>query len=321
MRTDPSTERFIRYLASKKSVDDRALNAHVARSFRQALPGSTPESPLRLLEVGAGIGTMIERLLEWDVLSNAAVTAVDEQEELLIEARRRLRQAGEIQGYAVSEDDASGLELRRRDRLVRIDLVPCEVFDFARRRPHPPRWDVLLAHAFLDLVDLTRALAALTALLNDSALLYLTINFDGATIFLPEIDTMLDHTIERLYHKTMDDRRQGDLPSGHSHTGRRLFSALPAAGAEIVDAGSSDWMVFADRSGYPSDESYFLEWILDSHANALKGYGELDPARFAEWIAERRRQIARGELIYITHQLDFLARLSGEHPRETDRAP
>lgn len=307
---DSPTARFIRYLASKKSVDDRALNAHVAQSFRQALLSPKPSSPLRLLEVGAGIGTMIERLLEWNILHDAVITAVDEQADLLLEARRRLKHFGENRGYAVAENEEASLELRG-DYLIRIEFVADEVIDFARNRGGRPLWDVLLAHAFLDLVDLATALAALTELLRDSALMYLTVNFDGTTLFLPEIDPALDGAIETLYHKTMDERRRGGVPSGDSHTGRRLFQALPAAGAEILDVGPSDWVVFAGESGYPADERFFLEWILDSHQSALQGCQELEAARLAAWVAERRLQVARGELIYVTHQLDFLARKIG----------
>lgn len=303
---DPSTARFIRYLASKKSVDDRALNAHVSQSFRRAVLSLTVPSPLRLLEVGAGIGTMIERLLEWDFLSDAVITAVDEQTQLLDEARRRLKRYGEDHGYSVVESGATSLELRQH-HLVRIEFVASEAMAFARTQDDRPTWDVLLAHAFLDLVDLDTALGALTKLLHDSALLYLTVNFDGSTLLLPQADPEVDAAIESLYHKTMDERRRDGLPSGDSRTGRRLFQALPAAGARILDAGPSDWVVFPGEAGYQADERYFLEWILDSHQEALRDRRELDPIRFAEWIAERRRQLARGELIYVTHQLDFLA--------------
>lgn len=312
MRAEPelSTDDFVRYLASKKSVDDRALNAHVARSFRHALPTTTP---LRLLEVGAGIGTMIERLLEWDVLSEAVITAVDEQKDVLIEAERRLTRFGEAHGYEVAAGDLS-LELHRRGDSIRIDLVASEVFEFARNRLQRPPWDVLLAHAFLDLVDLSTALPALTGLLTPSGLLYLTINFDGTTLFLPEIDRELDREIEALYHKTMDERVRGGHLSGDSRTGRRLFQALPAAGAEILNAGSSDWLVFGGHAGYPEDEAFFLNWILDSHATALAGCEALEAGLLDAWIDERRRQIQRGELILMTHQLDFLARLADPRP-------
>ncbi len=257
---------------------------------------------------------MIERLIEWDALSDAVITAVDEQGELLREARRRLTRFGEDRGFAVSGSETAALELHRGDHLICIDFVASEILEFARAHHEPPMWDALLAHAFLDLVDLPMALTALTGLLHDRALLYLTINFDGTTQFLPEIDQALDTEIESLYHKTMDRRRRDGLLSGDSHTGRRLFRALPAAGAEILDAGSSDWIVFPSESGYPADERFFLEWIIDSHDSALRGRGEMEGAHLAGWIAQRRRQVERGELIYITHQLDFLARMTGSQP-------
>ena len=56
---------FSHYLLSKQSVDDRALNQHVY----QHLQASLPQGPLRIIEVGAGIGSMLIRLLKggcWD---------------------------------------------------------------------------------------------------------------------------------------------------------------------------------------------------------------------------------------------------------------
>jgi SAM-dependent methyltransferase len=306
---DPSTVDLIRYLASKKSVDDRALNAHVTRSFLRSLPASSPNTPLHVLEVGAGIGTMIERILEWEAVPDAVITAIDEQPELLEEARRRLSRFGESLGYEISRSDADSLELRRLEHRIKLHFVASEALEFARARRGLASWDVLLANAFLDLVDLPAALEALTGLLHDGALLYLTINFDATTHFLPSIEPKLDAEIESLYHKTMDLRRRDGLPSGDSHTGRRLFQALPAASATILDAGASDWLVFASNGRYPAEEAFFLNWIIDSHESALRGSEELDAARLDRWIAERRRQIGRGELIYITHQLDFLARM------------
>ena len=63
----PITYSLMRYLAAKKSVDDRALNGQVWQHLVAALPRATPQLPLRILEVGAGIGSMVERLLADDV--------------------------------------------------------------------------------------------------------------------------------------------------------------------------------------------------------------------------------------------------------------
>lgn len=56
---------YVRYLASKRPVDDRALNESVMDSFKANIANSArgkPKSSLRVLEVGAGIGTMLVRL-------------------------------------------------------------------------------------------------------------------------------------------------------------------------------------------------------------------------------------------------------------------
>ena len=84
----PEDYPFTRYLAAKKSVDDRALNYHVRQSLVQALPLAAPEAPLLILEVGAGIGTMLERMLEQGLLTYATFTAIDAQAENIAEARK-----------------------------------------------------------------------------------------------------------------------------------------------------------------------------------------------------------------------------------------
>src|SRR5215472_2906128 len=86
----PLTYSLARYLAAKKSVDDRALNWQVWQRLISALPRASAEQPLRILEVGAGICSMMERLLAGDVLTHATYTAIDIAPTLLAEAHRRV---------------------------------------------------------------------------------------------------------------------------------------------------------------------------------------------------------------------------------------
>jgi hypothetical protein len=88
----PITYSLMRYLTAKKSVDDRALNWQVWQRLVAALPRATPQQPLRILEVGAGIGSMVERLVAGDLLTHATYTAIDQAPTLLAEACRHLRQ-------------------------------------------------------------------------------------------------------------------------------------------------------------------------------------------------------------------------------------
>jgi hypothetical protein len=70
-------------------------------------------------------------------------------------------------------------------------------------------------------------------------------------------------------------------------------------------------VVFPGQGGYPGDEAYFLHFIIWTIDQALSANPDVSPARFKRWIKERHAQIARGELVYIAHQLDFLGRWAG----------
>ena len=272
---------FPRYLAAKKSVDDRALNHRVWEAMVKS-----PPALAHILEIGAGIGAMVERFAQHGLLAGAVYTAIDNQPENIAEAERRLKHLdGDI-------------------HLETIDL-----FNFIRHEQGRRAWDLLIAHAFLDLMDIPATLPRLFTLLKSGGHFYFTINFDGATIFQPTIDAPLDAQIEQLYHRTMDERITDGKPSGDSRSGRHLFGYLRQAGAEILAAGSSDWVVFAGPNGYPADEAYFLQFIIHTLQGALVGHPELDAARFAGWIRQRQRQIESGELVYIAHQIDFFGQV------------
>jgi len=304
----PTDYSFTRYLAAKKSVDDRALNRHVWESLLRALPAATPATPLHVLELGAGIGTMVERSLDWGLLTNAAYTGIDAEPNNIDEAQRRLPSWAAAHGFRV--DRAWGqVTLQRDEQVVSVELEAVDFFDFVARERGHRAWDLLIAHAFLDLVDVPDVLPSLFSLLQPGGLFYFTIVFDGATVFQPEIEPALDIQIESLYHQTMDRRITAGKPSGDSRTGQHLFSHLQAAGGELLDAGGSDWVVFAGPSGYLEDEAYFLHFIIHTIYAALEGHPDLDAARFADWIAQRHAQIEDGSLIYIAHQLDFVGRL------------
>lgn len=282
----------VRYLAAKRSVDDRALNRHVWQTLADAVRTEFPEGrPPRVLEVGAGIGTMVERCVEWGLFRDAEYTAIDSEERHVEVARARLA--------AFTQDGDPGL---------RLELGKADLYDFCTRRENRKRFDLVIAHALLDLLDMPRALTSLLRTCTPGALLYFTINFDGATLLLPEIDPALDRRIEALYHRAMDERITDGRASGDSRTGRRLFHALRDCGAEALAAGSSDWVVHAVDGAYPADEAYFLHCILHFVESTLRGHAELDAPRFADWLAARREQLARGDLVYVAHQLDFCAR-------------
>lgn len=287
---------FPRYLLSKQSVDDRALNKDVL----SALKVNLPSQPLRIIEVGAGIGTMLRRLIRWDVIHHAEYVLVDEMAENIEYASAWIPQFATEAGLGAERSGQNLLRVFDNARQVQIHLERADVFDFIQKNKEPA--DLLIAHAFLDLLPMPESLPKLFSLTKNLA--WLTINFDGVTTLEPTIDAALDGKIERLYHKTMDTR-----PTGRdSKSGRHLFGHLRSVGAEILAAGASDWVVHAVNGKYPVDEAYFLNFILRFFEESLKDHPKLDAELFAGWLKERRAQIERGELAYIAHQMDFLVK-------------
>lgn len=325
--TGSAESRFIRYLTSKRSIDDRALNYRVWSTLATRLArAQSGQHPFTVLEIGAGIGTMLERMLEERLLPACryALLDADAANCQMIPTRLADWAAAHFGTLTAAVQPAPFHPVPSAAHRLTAPAAPVvdtytyhqDLFTFLDAViDHPmidhPAVDLLVAHAFMDLVDVPSTLTRIKAVLRPGALLYLTINFDGGTILQPEIDPELDPLIERLYHATMDRRIVAGRPSGDSRTGRHLFGRLNSAGIQVLDAGSSDWIVFPQRNTYPADEAYFLHFIIQTMDGALRDNPALNPDRFAAWVAARHRQIDAGELVYIAHQLDILGLYPG----------
>src|SRR5579872_6656715 len=297
MMLPPSTTSgYARYLAAKTTVDDRALNRQVLAELSRLMPAGAP----RVLEVGAGLGTMVARLLDWGVVGAGEYVLLDADRQLLDCSRRWLRDWAAARGLR-SDLRPDGVQLGD----LRVRLVHAELGEYLEGAHGAPA-DVLIANAVLDLVDVPAVLPGLLRLLVPGGVYWFTINYDGESIFMPGHPH--DDEVMRAYHRDMDERVRYGRPAGNSRTGRRLFRYLRDAGAPALAAGASDWVVSAGPDGnYPGDEAYFLRSILSTIQNALRNrQDEVEPADLADWLAERGRQLAAGELVYIAHQLDFV---------------
>lgn len=285
----PQQYTYPRYLRSKRTVDDRALNRDVMETVLASLPS---DRPVRIAELGGGVGTMVDRLIETGRISSADYLLVDTESEFL--------------------DEARGLAPQWKQGRTRNVPTPTPGVSFDVSTQHSPlenwvreessTYDLIIAHAVLDLVDVQAVLPRLLHRLTTRGVFWPTINFDGETIFMPKDPR--DNALMDAYHLSMDERVRDGMPAGSSTAGRELFEHIRTAGGSIARAGSSDWVVFGDASGYESDEAYFAHHIihtveqeLGTHptlASSVRGWGEL-----------RHAQVESGELVYIAHQLDF----------------
>lgn len=133
--------------------------------------------------------------------------------------------------------------------------------------------DVVIAAAFLDLVDADAAVPALEAMLEDGGLLYAPITYDGGTGFAPR--DPLDSHLEQAYHRHMDEHRDG----GRSDAGRHLLTELPARDWTVLESGGSNWIVRPSAdNGYP-----------DANGSSLNTFSRLSMTPLRRW-SQRRRQ-------------------------------
>jgi predicted O-methyltransferase YrrM len=390
---------FRRYLAAKTTVDDRALHgpteARLEAELADISAGRDRETPVRVLEVGAGVGTTLPRLLVRDRLPGRVhYTMLDRERENVEQAREHLRAWGDRSDTPVdrveADDPADDLRLSHDDGIVTVRFETADAFRFvAERAADEPAYDLLLAQAVLDLLELDTDLPRLLSVVADGGLIYAPITFDGETVFEPTPGDLRDDAVLDLYHATMD---ASDRP-GSSTTGRELLTALPASGCSILSAGASDWVVYpqsgdrrravaegegvtdgvvgdaervedattdqppqdatdpeqggderseeppvpgvtateipdvaeqsdtTDESYYLADEAYFCHHIVNTVesavADVLAGETSVDPtsadltrADLRTWAETRHRQIESGDLLYLAHNLDLLARVS-----------
>lgn len=299
----------VRYLLSKKPVDDRALNRAVLERLQAALASRGGGRTLEVLELGAGVGTMVARLSDWGIIEHAHFTLVDRDLASLRAAQAELTRWADR-----CEVTAEGtLNLISKGHQLQVRFVHGDALEMVAAPENRHRYDLVTANAVLDLMDLRPALRRIWQALGAEGLFWFTVNFDGETIFLPE--ATLDAQVMTLYHRTMDERVRDGQPCGDSRTGRHLLQAIPETGGALLGAGSSDWVVFPQSGAYGNDEAYFLHHIVHTIATALKGHPELERVLFERWVESRHEQIEQGQLIYIAHQLDMVGHAPPQQPR------
>jgi hypothetical protein len=290
-----------RYLAAKKSIDDRALNHHVRETLRIALAATAGGQAVNIVEIGAGIGTMLSRIVDWGLLPGAATyLATDSDPGQVRAAHEYLSSWAAARGHDLSWSGDHAGRLTTATAGISLSLEQVRAEELAESPDSRGPVHLFLAHAVLDLIDFPVLLPKLLTGLTGNGLAYLTCNFDGETVFLPRHAD--DEEILRLYHHSMEERR-----AGASHTGRRLLGFLQGPDLDLLAAGSSDWLIHPRSRSYSKDETFFLHAIIDTVQRELAG--RLVPAsRLAGWSCLRHRQVDSGDLTFLARHLDFLAR-------------
>lgn len=259
--------------------------------------------PLRVLEAGAGIGTMAERLIDWGLLTHAEYTAVDSNENSIQRAGERLTEFCRDQGFTCQSGNGDDYQISGEELSIQLRFRQNDIFEFLRD-PHTKDFDLVVAHAFLDIFPIRKILPPLLSAIRPGGVYYFTLNYDGLTRFFPIIDRALDDTILRLYNERMD--RKGDR-SG-SQCGRQLVEYLALNQGTLLAGGSSDWIVHPVNGRYSADTRRFLECILRTAEDALRDTPNVGCEELRTWLTIRAEQLEKGSLIYLSHQIDVTGR-------------
>jgi len=302
-----ASKTYISYLAAKKRVDDRALNRYVWQELTARLRPMNRKT-LRVIEFGAGIGTMLERVTEWGISPRMHYTMVDLNPDYLDAFRSRY--GSKPLGRSDKSQDGGfekAVTPEMRDEPT-VEIICADLYDVIADPQFQGRWDLIIAHAVMDLVDAGVVLAGFARLAKPGGLLYLSLIYDGLTEFLPSEDSEFEHELIDRYHLSMDRRSfQERCSSGSGRAARGLFSRLKALDMPILAAGSSDWVVFPINGHYPTGEAFFLDTIIDTIDLQMKQDPTMDPDRLAAWTARKHAMVKAGELTYIARNMDFLA--------------
>lgn len=299
----PPAIEFADYLDAKYPLDERSLNVEVRQACLERMRAPRPH--LRWLDVGTGTAAMVRRLLGGGTCASLSITALDRDRSLLDIARAKLAAELEHSGYhtlAGSRD----VEATRPHHHVSIRFSCSSLFEF--EPSELARFDLITAHALMDVVPIEAALTRFRGWLEPRGMLYMTLTYDGATALFPAYgDESFENDLLREYDASMERRRvQGEVTGG-AHAGRRLLSALSPTGFDTIAYGSSDWNVTPLEGRYRDRDGDVLRAMLAFMRSEGEREPAIDPASLAQWYAQRGAQIERSELGMIVHQLDMLA--------------
>lgn len=314
---------FADFLDAKFDLDERSLAGDVRdQCFRRL----ARRSRLRCLDLGSGTGAMLRRLLDAEFPAEfLELVALDRDPALLTRARAALIALLVRRGFAVrdpapgpSSGDPDRIEANDGRRHVGLRFVCCDVSDF---EPHTgERYDLVTAHAFLDLVPMRPLLERISGWLAPGGLLYATLNYDGGTALFPQYaEAELEERLLDRYDASMEERRVDGNPTGGARSGRRLHAMLPQAGFEVVAYASSDWNAVPHGGELRAGDAVVVSVLLE--ALRRENEAHCDRERLAAWYRDRRAVLQAGRLGAIVHQIDVLAGLAPAVPGEKSAEP
>ncbi len=300
-----STE-YPQYLSAKKKIDDRSLNRHVWQTLQRSLPKSNVNTPLEVLEIGGGIGTMFLRMVEWQLTPYMNYLLSDPNGEYIDIFWQALAPWCRKKNIEIEKLSATHALISTTKSSIYISTMVADaeqiVYHFQNKRKH----HLLVASGVFDLLDIEIFLPNYLDLLDTSGMLYASINYDCRSIFLPTWPDTRESELLKHYHESMERNSLSSSPLPACMSGSRLLSAALKNKFAILAAGSSDWLVHPKEKYYAEDETLFLRAILETIWLELRENKDVDQIFLKDWLLQRQNHLNEGKLIFSAKNLDML---------------
>jgi hypothetical protein len=286
------------YLTIKQGIDERNLNPSVWQAFAASLKSQVGSHGFKILEIGAGTGSMIIRLLDAGLLDHCHYFAVELEPGFARVAENELSVWAVVHGYRMEIIGPTSWALEKDEKVTEIQWICADILALASDFDSG-NFDMLVGHAIIDLLPVPECMPGLLNLVKLGGGFYFSLNFAGVTSFSPSHPRDLE--ITEAYHRDMDTRFPG-IKWRASQTGQVLGSWLKEQGHLVLAEGDSHWQLSSGPTPSAADNR-FISNILDTMAKALAGLEGLE-----NWLNLRRQQADSGNLLFFAANRDYFGR-------------
>lgn len=281
------TFNYPRYLKALEPVSARAQSDTLYQQFLEglALRAGATDTPLHVLEIGAGRGDQMRRILD-----DAAARGIKLDYTALEPASAN---------RSVAESEAKAYQAGPHT----VTIAPDSFLAFATKQALP--YDAVVARSVLDLMPLREALTAIGKSLSEHGMLYAPLTFALGTSLSPhpgDRSASTESKIKSVYHQSIYQKT--NLKKG-SYPAQEIVHWANEKGAR-VDVRGSDWVIAPSKKKYRNDESYVLQSVLAFMHDEAEQADAVPHSDLDAWWTTRMRMLHNNTLIYTANQFDLL---------------
>ncbi len=297
---------YPQYLSAKKTIDDRSLNLHVWQTLQKSLPKSNVNDPLEVLEIGGGIGTMFQRMVEWQLTPYMNYLLSDPNGEYIDIFWQALTPWCRKKNMEIEKPSATNALISNAKSVIYISTMVADADQIVQHFQTKRKHHLLVVNGVFDLLDIEIFLPNFLGLLDTSGMLYASINYDGRSIFLPTWPDTKESELLKHYHDSMERNTLSSSPLPACMSGSRLLSTALKNKFTILSAGSSDWLIHPKNERYAEDDTLFMRAILETIWLELRDHKKVDQIFLKDWLSQRQKDLNERKLVFSAKNLDIL---------------